>query len=115
MLCTDASLPNYKLQTMCFNLATKWTSGRRAPLWQKIRLMDGLRAMAETKVGAATAQDQQLCDQNGSEVWRCACTAAIDAFAVGALVTLLVTKEMSTGGCDLGWSARLVMEARQRK
>ena len=48
---------------MCFNLATKWTSGRRAPLWQKIRLMDGLRAMAEkwpeglseTKVGAATA------------------------------------------------------------
>ena len=110
---------NYKLQTMCFNLATKWTSGRRAPLWQKIRLMDGLRAMAEkwseTKVGAATAQDQQLCDQNRSAVWRCSCTAATDAFAAGALVTLLVTKEMSTGGCDLGWSARLVMEARQRK
>ena len=60
----DASLPNNKLQTMCFNLATKWTSGRRAPLWQRIRLIDGLRAMAEkwlegrseTKVGAgATA------------------------------------------------------------
>ena len=76
--------------------------------------VDGWLA-GETKVGAATAQDQQLCDQNGSAVWRCACTAATDAFAAGALVTLLVTKEMSTGGCDLGWSARLVMEARQRK
>ena len=60
-----AALSSYKLQTMCFNPATKWTSGRRAPLWQKTRLMDGLRAMAmaenwtvvETKVGNVAIQD----------------------------------------------------------
>ena len=44
-------------------------------------------------------------DQNGPAVWM-----PLVAFGVGSLVT----KEMSTAGYDLGWPARMVIDA-QRK